>query len=343
MDLRGKHRLSQHKPLKVATIMPEPPRLAAGDYILGNPYDEGSAMVAMPREGVHLISGSSGSGKTTLLFTMIKHMQEGKPFMGYPTKNVPLVYLSMDRTGAQTENTMDRVGLARNAFPYFRCRLDMPDMSQDEDDRLHEVIRAGLIQRPDAKLIIIDGFTMLAPHGRMNDYLSMAVSLQRTTDFLAERDIALIGLTHSPKQRADNKIPDPRQLVIGSTATPGSCASVIVVEKMSHKPGDYRRRITIMARDLPEETKIMNIDSTGQMVEEEAVESATQDQVEMYMCGKKDKVFTPTQLQKEMDVPHSTVERALKRMLASQQILRISKGKYQWADMGVVSGPGKNV
>lgn len=241
-----------------------PPDPDNGTYILG--CNDPENLMQAPRmglAGVHLFAGGSGSGKTTLLFQMIKAMQSGAKFFGHPTQNHKLVYTSLDRTELETEFTADRVGVDPKSVPHYRFGMEAANPN-DGDYRLERLILGALELHPDLKILVVDGITLFAMHGKINDYQAMALWYQRVGDFCRKHGICLIGITHSPKSRAGQEITDARQMAIGSVATPGSVGTLLVIESKS----DSLWKLHFLSRDLPDECiTVTKDDVRGTLIE----------------------------------------------------------------------------
>lgn len=248
-------------PMKPQERPPDPPNNV---YILGNPNAE--AVPPTPTMGlhqVHLFAGSSGTGKTTVLFQLIDCMKRGEPFFGRPTQWHPTVYATIDRTELETELTAERVGLPRDFVPHYRFKFVRADPEDKDDHRIERLILGCKNLHPDMKILIIDGITLFAVHGKINDYQEMAGWYQRIGDFARDHDICIIGVTHTPKQREGNKILDPRQMIIGSSSQGGCSGSLFVIEST----GKDRWKMHILPRDLPEDDIEITKDDRGRLIE----------------------------------------------------------------------------
>lgn len=305
------------------------------DYILGAPGP--GLATAIPRRGIHIMSGPSGGGKTMLLCQMLAAMQKEEPFLNYPTKNVPLSYATLDRPIEDMHDSMAKAGIPLDTFPTTRYVLQMPESERGEDYRTKAIIMAMLNKTPRAKLLVIDGFSMLCSHGKVNDYLQSAVWLQSTTDLIESFDVCLIGVVHSPKPDG-KRVLKPRQTILGSSAQGGSCGTVIYMEEAEPLvPTSPKRIMHLCPRNLPPDLRKMRFVHPGILISDakgmEEDEKLVLDYVAAQSSGVKGSASADDieDCMSKNGISRRSVFRVLASLVKNGAILKVKHGEYKIA------------
>lgn len=167
----------------------------------------------LPANEVHLLGGSSGSGKTTFTFQVfLAQWQKGEAFFGHESHPVPYVYVSLDRSRSSVTRTLERLGLA-NEITRIVCQEEVPEETLTVDS----VVKAAIRAYPDSKLVIVEGFQLLAGE-KGNGYTSVGKVLKKAARLCSAHELTIIGVCHSPKMKLDEGFQHPREMIMGSVS-----------------------------------------------------------------------------------------------------------------------------
>lgn len=198
----------------------------------------------LPANEVHLLGGSSGSGKTTLVFQTLADWQQGKPVFGHESHPVPYCYVSLDRSRSSVTRTLERLGL-QSDITRLVCQEDI----SEDSTTVSAVIKDALKRFPDSKLIVIEGFQLLAGD-QGNKYTSVAKSLKSAARICSTRKLTVLGICHSPKMRMDEGFQHPREMLLGSVSW-GAYSDTVITLNLDELTGIIQT--TIMPRNAPSE------------------------------------------------------------------------------------------
>ena len=299
-----------------------------GEYILGPPDDDSDPI--MPLGKVHIIGGASGAGKTTLTFQLLKAMNEGGEFFGLPTANHPLVYVTLDRDREETTGTMKRVGLDPALVPFIEARVTLSKENIQIDDRMELLLNSVLERYPAAKIIIIDGIVMLAPHGQINNYLYMAEWLQRAREYCKVRGVTILGIAHTSKARQGEEILDPRQKILGSVAGAGFTSCMLLVDKYKPEDADIKRRLYILPRNSADQAIDAVLDDKGCIVQDTQSDEDRKWFL-MQVLQRSPRPLSMLDIMTSMAKvggSRASIYRYLKQLVASGEVERIGRGTY---------------
>lgn len=185
---------------------------------------------------VNLIGGPSGAGKSTLMFQLYRAITKQESFFGLKARSgTKWAYIAADRTEASIRETQKRVEVD---FPIY----SLVDRNQVGADLLTVVLPMttkffGF--KPD--FFYIDGFTSLCPQGKISDYKIVAEWLANLQRYCAKVGVTILGACHTSKTRENEKLIDPRQRIIGSTAWASYSEDMIIIDPVyADKTGDLR-------------------------------------------------------------------------------------------------------
>ncbi len=217
-----------------------------------------------PTNEIHIIAGASGVGKTTWAFQMLDDWRKGLPVLDHASHPVPFVYVSCDRSRQSVNTTWERVGV--EPMPY----VDGRGVSRCENG-FAAVLEAARRKEPNVRFLFIEAISLLVPGDNINQaYRNTADWLASTSKALEKEDLTILGTAHSPKQRANDQILDPRQLILGTVAWAAFAETIIAIQRLSPKSADDQRRtLMVLPRNSREELFQFGIDDNGRFVPQE--------------------------------------------------------------------------
>lgn len=218
---------------------PKPPTRTLADQYLINPI--------IPTKTVNLIIGASGAGKTTLMFQWLAAWQRSEPFLGFDSHPTPLAYIALDRTVRSIHRTMDRLGLAHDAFPIFSLLGSKLPLALDSCLRV----------APEAHLFIIEGISRMVGGKGINDYAAVADLMCSAQVWCERENRTILGSCHSSKVKEGQQYLNPRERVMGSGAWPAYTETNFFLEQTQPPKGaemnTTQRDLWILPRNAPEQ------------------------------------------------------------------------------------------
>ncbi len=215
-----------------------------------------------PTKEIHIIAGASGVGKTTWAFQMLDDWRKSAPVLGYNSFPCPWVYVSCDRSKQSVATTLERVGVM--GIPL----LDARGVSEHEAEAFDVVLRGARQVNPDVRFIFVEAFSLLVPQVSFKDsYRVTAQFLSKLVRTLEKEDLTIIGTAHSPKQRENDQITDPRQMVLGTVAWGAFVETIIAIRRMAPKdPSNQNRQILLLPRNAREQAFEYTLDDNGRFI-----------------------------------------------------------------------------
>jgi hypothetical protein len=221
---------------------------------------------------IHLICGPSGSNKTTWVFQQLKDNWElGKQILGYDVHPVPYLYISADRSKEETEETLTRVGIDLETFPYW----SLTGRQARSRHLRHWQILLNFVceQKPLVRFLIIDGFMGIIPARRDRNtdggFSHIADFLTELQGELEDRDLTLLAMAHATKVKEDSYYLNPRERILGSAAWAAHASTIIVLGPT--KPGDPEavgeRTLVLCPRNAAERHFAYRLNQHGLLVE----------------------------------------------------------------------------
>lgn len=227
-----------------------------------------------PAHEVHIIGGPSGSGKTTWLFQFMEDWSAGRDINGYRSHPCAWFYVSCDRSMAGVLRTLDRMSV----------KLDPKRMASIVDNTRGiglASIRTFLTSikqfLPEGGVLFIDGFAILSslfPASPSNskskdaNYGGVSAFLIELARECIKHDITIVGTAHSPKTKENDKIPNPRQRVLGSVAWAGCAETIVIIEPTDEADIDNpARMVLILPRNSSPIQLEMAFNDEGRLVE----------------------------------------------------------------------------
>lgn len=284
----------------------------------------------LPFGEIHIIAGASGVGKTTWGFQFLHDLAQGRPILGYPSHPVPFIYVSCDRSHESVVETLERLEIDPATIPYIDART-IPDDGTDSFDKLIVASRALV---PGVRLIFVEAFSLMIPQkgSHLDFYRMTARYLASVAKRLARERLILIGTVHSPKQREDAKIIDPRQSILGTVAWGAFVETIIVIQRVNPmNTKDQNRQLYLLPRNAREQSYEYDLDERGRFVEihPEIVCNSMDEAVDRWAAGFEigyEKFQTQAT---RLGISRSTLDRWLHQKVDGGVLRRVAKGVYQ--------------
>lgn len=209
----------------------------------------------LPANEVHLLGGSSGSGKTTFMFQiLLAEWQEGKPIFDHLSHPVPYAYVSLDRSRSSVVRTLERLGLSKT-ITRLVCQEDLPEDAMS----VEAVVKGAIKVYHDAKLIVIEGFQLLAGDGT-GRYTSVARTLKKAARLCSQHGLTIIGICHSPKMKIDESFQHPREMLLGSVSW-GAYSDTVITLNLDEMTGIIH--VHVMPRNAASEKHELRFGQNG--------------------------------------------------------------------------------
>ena len=213
-----------------------------------------------------MLAGASGSGKTTLALQCVRQMQDDLPnWLGLHGARV--AWITADRAGTQTLKKAKEIDLeivewydlvSDYAIPIPKMRQWL---KQNPDGLLTYIINK--FKQPYDILVIYPLGVFI--EGDMNSYQDVLISLLPISRRAHEKRIAILGITHSPKQSSQGGYGKPQDLILGSNAFQGYCDTLHV---LLDKPGSPEKVLYTRSHTAPENyLKLVSDDGQAAMTE----------------------------------------------------------------------------
>lgn len=211
----------------------------------------------LPANEVHLLGGSSGSGKTTFAFQVfLAQWQKSEDFLGHKSHPVPYVYVSLDRSRSSVARTLQRLGLT-DEITRIVCQEEVPEEALTIEPVLKEAIKTF----PDSKLVIIEGFQLLAGE-KGNGYTSVGRVLKKAARLCSKYHLTIMGICHSPKMKIDEGFQHPREMIMGSVSW-GAYSDTIITLNLDEMTAIIT--VHLMPRNGPSEKHELRFGENGKL------------------------------------------------------------------------------
>lgn len=284
----------------------------------------------MPAREVHLVVGPSGAGKTTWLVTFLNNWSQGASVFGHASHPAPYRYISLDRSKSSVLRTLDRLGVAHDAFPFY----DAPP-SVTSATALTQIIADAKKKHPETKLFVVEGIATRVPDGKANDYKIVADFLLALRRLCEQLDITILGVAHTTKTKGEDKYENPRQRIAGSVAWGGFSETIIVLEpKDAADPEDNTRELMLLPRNWKEQVFEYAFED-GLLVERSKVKVSNYQTMQLYLSGLKEhpetghKMFTTAEALEHTKLPRPSLHAELTKFLNNKVIEKLDQGTYR--------------
>jgi len=189
--------------------------------------------------GINAVVAKKSAGKSFFIMEMANAIGEGKPFLGFKTKQSFILYVSFE---------LDRIAIHERAQVSGKCSENVFVTYTWESkgiDALSDAFRVAAANN--FKVIIFDMFHSVMPEDYTNSLYELTTQWLRKWRMRAiENQIAIVGAFHAPKNGAGE---DPIAQLIGSAGQGGQCDSIIHLDR---KRGESIAKIFVGGNHAPE-------------------------------------------------------------------------------------------
>ena len=198
------------------------------------------AVQDMIPEGETVIAAPPKTGKSWLMLDMCLKVAEGKPFLGFKTKQSDTLYLALEDGDSFEQERLNIVLNGREAPKNFHFVFSnvMP-MNEGFLLQLEELLE----QFPDVKIVVIDTLQFIKyRQGKSESAYETDYRTGRDLkEFAEKKNIAIVVVTHTTKMRY---IDDDMANVSGTNGVTGAADAVIVLGKEKRTDLDAKMFIT---------------------------------------------------------------------------------------------------
>ena len=193
-----------------------------------------------PRGTVSLIAGSSGAGKTVLLTHLLEDIRQGRSVQDHPPLAGEYRLLLVDRSKADLAESVEGKEISAADVLSRATEIDYRDGLPHKI--LPRLIRQWRREGP-VDGVIIEGLDFW--QRKINDFEAVYDCVSKLAEVARAFNVAIIGTVGSPKMKSREKYTLTRDNVLGSSAWPRVCSTVIFVQRME---GCEVRQCTILTR-----------------------------------------------------------------------------------------------
>ena len=262
---------SSPKPTKSPSSIETRLALRANEHFIVDPI--------FPCGALHIITGPSGIGKSTWLLQLLYEWAHGRDVLGHKSNPCEWVYVSLDRSLADADRTLRRIGLGDWDAPIYEMKDVMPRSSRgrlDVDPAISQVAEYF----PKAKLYIIEGLQGVLPNTGRGQSQNKAEQLwaMRLRDEVLDKGITIIATTHTPK--SNEATGRKREAMLGSHSLIGAAGTIIhfaMPPVQDETPGITEpedRIVSIMGHNFPAMYLHYQRGAAGQLVLDKQITAA---------------------------------------------------------------------
>lgn len=185
---------------------------------------------------------------------LLAEWQQGKPIFDHVSHPVPYAYVSLDRSRSSVIRTLERLNLTES-ITRLVCQEDIPEDAMTVETVLKETVKIYT----DARLIIIEGFQLLAGEGT-GKYNSVARTLKKAARLCSKYHLTIIGICHSPKMKIDESFQHPREMLLGSVSW-GAYSDTVITLNLDEMTGIIH--VHVMPRNAASEQHELRFGQNG--------------------------------------------------------------------------------
>jgi hypothetical protein len=293
----------------------------------------------LPLGRVSIIAGVSGVGKTTLLMQLLRCWSNGEPFLGYETRfreGALALYVVGDRPAKEVRETMQRLKLPVGEHFQYKVLNRLTDLKEN----FYEC-------PPNTKILVIDCAERLVENTRLSDQHAVLCTMLEAQKFAEERDITVIFLVGSPKQKKGQEYLNARESITGTGLWGRLASTVFSMAKTNPRDTNSLRELVITPVNHPEvKMNLRLVDGVlvpdAQVAAVEAADATDTVQTMNLLGLFGAEGFAPllhgaeytrgeiaNVAMSKLGISDTTVDRSLKKLLEQKLLEKPSYGKYR--------------
>lgn len=275
-----------------------------------------------PTHEISLIAGASGAGKTTWLMQMIDAWKKGEKVCGLESYPRPFIYISLDRSAKSCKHVFERTKVDSD---------DWDIITLDKSDSLitmPQIVEAIAKQRPDVKVLFIEGFATRVPQGKLGDYSTVANYLLELRGMCEKHGITIVGVVHRAKTKEGEEYKDMREKVLGSVGWGAYAEGLVYIEQIGNGGADSPLRDLWFLPRNSKNRKFKMVFEDGRL---SPYEEKSKNEVAVWNFVRiAPGVFSPKQIVEKTGMSESSVHVELKKLLEKDRVRKTDmlKGGY---------------
>jgi hypothetical protein len=247
------------------------------------------------------------------------HVENGNQIAVFQCHRQQVAYLSYDRSTESCFDLLQRFGLSEIPWHSFR-NLSKAD-AVEEEHPLSDLRR--IFPSKNLKCVFVDGLGLTIP-GKTGDYRATGNYMRYLGKVAEEQDFAIVGTLHTPKQRLSDKILNPRQLALGSSALGGCAETMIYFDHQNPAdPTNPRRFAYLIPHNGPAICQWMEFSSSGFLIPSILQEASDNELLEALPQS-----FTRKEAQSigaDKGMSRAAIDREIRQSLIENKIKRLEK------------------
>jgi hypothetical protein len=206
--------------------------------------------------GLTLLASPPKFGKSWLCLDLAISVSNGTEFMGCETRKCGVIYYALEDSDWRLQDRLRKVAGDRELSDHALFTTHAKTLSEGLLDDLHKILG----EHKDTGLIIIDTVQKVrgVPKKSVNLYALDYEEYGKLQAFAMDHNLAVVLVTHTNKNIVNVANTDAALGINGSTATPGSADTFIVLTRT--KRGDKETMMKITGRDVIARDLVIEMD-----------------------------------------------------------------------------------
>lgn len=175
--------------------------------------------------GLTLLVGSPKTGKSWMATDLALCVSSGKPFLGFPTAQADVLYISLEDTYARLQQRLFRLVDEAND------RLRIATSSAGLHGGLITQLEDFIVTYPETRLVIIDTFQIIRDSTYDSVYQGDYRDVQLLKKFADEHSIAIVLVHHTRKMRDAANVFNE---ISGSNGIMGAADTTLILRKANY-------------------------------------------------------------------------------------------------------------